>query len=118
MADGRGSGRRYTVAALLTGAVALGLVALGWWLRDGEYRADRGRFLDPGWWVGVVTSGVGHLAFGKVGFKIALVVLGLVAAGLVGLRRRRAAEAAAPEDRQPGSEAPDRPAGGGAESVG
>ncbi|MFV2113114.1 hypothetical protein ACFHW0_12355 [Micromonospora sp. LOL_025] len=107
MAGGRSDGRRYRVAALLTGAVALGLVALGWWLRDGEYRADRGRFLDPGWWIGVATSGLGHLAFGRTGFKIALVALGLMAAGLVGLRRRRAAGAAPPEERGPGSDAPD-----------
>ncbi|MER7420037.1 hypothetical protein ABT346_25210 [Micromonospora peucetia] len=112
MADGRGSVRRYPLAALLTGAVALGLVALGWWLRDGEYRADRGRFLDPGWWVGFATSGLGHLAFGRTGFKIALVALGLTAAALVGLRRRRATETAPPDDRRAGSDAPDRPAGG------
>ncbi|MEH0972560.1 hypothetical protein V6U77_15680 [Micromonospora sp. CPCC 205546] len=101
MADRSGSGRRYRVAALLAGAVALGLVAWGWWLRDWEYRADRGRFLDPGWWAGVATSGLGHLAFGRTGFKIALVALGLTAAALVGLRRRRAAGAAPSEDRRP-----------------
>ncbi|BCL16697.1 hypothetical protein [Micromonospora sagamiensis] len=85
----RNGAGRLIVAALLTGLLALGLVALGWWLRNWEFSTDRGRFLDPSWWAGLVTTGLGHLAFGKVGLKIALVAVGAVTAGTLWARGRR-----------------------------
>ncbi|RKN16057.1 hypothetical protein D7147_23440 [Micromonospora musae] len=100
MAGGRGSGRRYALSALLAGVVAIGLVVLGWWVRGWAYRADRDRFLDPEWWVGFAASALGHLAFGRAGFKVALLVVGLTIAAWVGLRRRRP-RAAEPDDQPP-----------------
>ncbi|WP_416905393.1 hypothetical protein [Micromonospora echinospora] len=89
MPAARNSTARLTVAAVLVGVLALGLVALGWWLRDWEFSTDRGRYLDPSWWAGVIVIGLGNLAFGKVGFKIALAVVAGGAA-LLWARRRRA----------------------------
>ncbi|MEU4567411.1 hypothetical protein [Micromonospora sp. NPDC023956] len=89
MTAGRNGSGRLVVAALLTALGALGLVALGWWLRDWEFSTDRGRFLDPSWWAGSMTTGLGYLAFGKAGFKIALVAVGAVAAGTLWARGRR-----------------------------
>ncbi|MEV4203010.1 hypothetical protein [Micromonospora globbae] len=105
---GHTNGGRYAAAALLAGAAALALVALGWWARDWEYRADRGRFLDPEWWAGTAVSALGHLALGTVGFKIALGAVGLAVAAGVGLRRRRSSRL---DDQLPGAR-PDGPVGG------
>ncbi|MFI6825216.1 hypothetical protein ACIBJE_30350 [Micromonospora sp. NPDC050187] len=95
MSAARDGTARLVVAAILVGVAALGLVALGWWLRDWEFSTDRDRYLDPSWWAGVITVGLGNLAFGKVGFKIALAAVAAVAA-LLWARRRRA-EAADPD---------------------
>ncbi|GLY23867.1 hypothetical protein [Micromonospora sp. NBRC 101691] len=89
MPAARNSTARLIVAAVLVGVLALGLVALGWWLRDWEFSTDRDRYLDPSWWAGVIVIGLGNLAFGKVGFKIALAVVAGGAA-LLWARRRRA----------------------------
>ncbi|MGK5739581.1 hypothetical protein [Micromonospora sp. URMC 103] len=50
--------------------------------------------------MGVVAGALGHLAFGRTGFKIALVVVGLALAAWAGLRRRRPA-ADEPDDQRP-----------------
>ena len=88
--------RRLIIAAVVAGAAGLALVALGWWVVDWQYRADRDRTSDPSWWSSVVLRGLGFLAFGKAGFKIALVCVAGLAAGvawLIGRRRgRNAAE--------------------------
>ncbi|MFE0594025.1 hypothetical protein [Micromonospora echinospora] len=89
MSAARNSTARLIVAAVLVGVLALGLVALGWWLRDWEFSTDRDRYLDPSWWAGVIVIGLGNLAFGKVGFKIALAVVAGGAA-LLWARHRRA----------------------------
>ncbi len=81
------------VAALLAGATGLALAALGWWLVDWQFRGDRERLIDPSWWTSTILRLLGYLAFGKVGFKVALVtVVGAVAAvGWLRARRRRGA---------------------------
>jgi hypothetical protein len=81
------------VAALLAGAASLALVVLGWWLVDWQFRADRERLTDPSWWTSTTLRLLGYLAFGKVGFKVALVtVVGAAAAvGWLRARRRRGA---------------------------
>ncbi|OZV81024.1 hypothetical protein CA850_12820 [Micromonospora echinospora] len=89
MSAARNSTARLIAASVLVGVLALGLVALGWWLRDWEFSTDRDRYLDPSWWAGVISIGLGNLAFGKVGFKIALAVVAGGAA-LLWARRRRA----------------------------
>ncbi|SCL31765.1 hypothetical protein GA0074692_3173 [Micromonospora pallida] len=89
MSAARNGTVRLAVAAVLVGVVALGLVTLGWWFRDWEFSTDRDRYLDPSWWGGVITVDLGHLAFGKVGFKIALAAVAAVGA-LLWARRRRA----------------------------
>lgn len=87
--------RRLVIAAVVAGAAGLILVTLGWWVVDWQYRADRDRIYDPSWWSSVVLRGLGYFAFGKAGFKIALIAVAGLAAGvawLVGRRRSRAAQ--------------------------
>ncbi|SCL32817.1 hypothetical protein GA0070616_4561 [Micromonospora nigra] len=97
VADG-GSRRTLLFSALIAGALGLGLVAVGWWLRDWEWNTDRWRFLDPSWLGGVVITGLGHLAIGRTGFKIGLLVLGAAAGGVVWLRQRRGSGAESDQD--------------------
>lgn len=73
--------RHLILAAVLAGVAGLGLVVLGWWIIDWQFRADWGRLTEASWWTSGVVRALGFLAFGKVGFKLALAaVLGTVAA--------------------------------------
>jgi len=82
------------VAAIVTGLCGFVLVAVGWWFRDWDPSSDRQRLDDGSWWAGVVSQGLGYLAFGKLGFKVALATV----AGSIGVTawaRRRSKENAA-----------------------
>ncbi|TQS41354.1 hypothetical protein [Cryptosporangium phraense] len=78
-------------AAVLVVAGGLALTVLGWWIVGFEYRDDLGRFVDVTWWLHGAVRALGLLAFGKVGFKIALAVVGVVVAVGAKLRSRRGA---------------------------
>ena len=92
MADIRTVNRkRLVIAAVVAGAGGLALVALGWWVVDWQVRADRDRVADPAWWTSVVLRGLGYFAFGKAGFKIALVAVAGIVGGVAWLRARRRA---------------------------
>ncbi|GAA0238879.1 hypothetical protein [Cryptosporangium japonicum] len=83
--------KRHVVAAVLTVAGGLALIVLGWWIVGFEYQGDWGRFADGSWWTSEAVKALGLLAFGKVGFKIALAgvaVAAAVGAKVVSRRRR------------------------------
>ncbi|MER7165070.1 hypothetical protein ABT336_03195 [Micromonospora sp. NPDC000207] len=101
-----GNSRRLIGAALVTMVFALTLLALGWWVRGWEYDPDRSRYLDPAWWVGSLTSGLGYLAISPTGLKVALLVIGAPAAAALWLRRRNTT------DHRPPSDQADHPAQG------
>ena len=89
--------KRYLVAAVLTAAGGVALLVVGWWLVGFEYRDDWSRLADGAWWASSLLKGLGFLAFGKAGFKIALVcVVALIALGAK-LRLRRRAQATDPD---------------------
>ncbi|WP_035859125.1 hypothetical protein [Cryptosporangium arvum] len=82
--------KRHVVAAVLTVAGGLALIVLGWWFVGFEYQGDWGRFADGSWWASEAVKAVGLLAFGKVGFKVALVCVGAaIAIGAKVVSRRR-----------------------------
>ncbi|GAA3383793.1 hypothetical protein [Cryptosporangium minutisporangium] len=89
--------KHLVLAAALTGVGGLALVVLGWWIVGWEYRGDWGRLTDFSWWVGGVLRGLGFLAYGKAGLKIALGCVAAVVAALAWLRSRRHHRAAQPE---------------------
>ncbi|MGN9813155.1 hypothetical protein ACTMSW_27840 [Micromonospora sp. BQ11] len=90
MSDGQQHGhRRLVVAAVLAGAGALALVALGWWMRDWEHRTDPARLVDLSWWSGAGVSALGYLGLGKAGLKLGLLAAGGAAGLAVWLRGRR-----------------------------
>ena len=90
------------IAALLAGAAGLALVVLGWWLVDWQYQGDRERLTDPSWWGSSALRMLGLLAFGKAGFKVALVAVVAAVAGVGWLRARRRRGAAQLADGEDG----------------
>lgn len=75
------------IAAILAGATALLLIVLGWWFQGWEYSNDPARFAEPTWLAGFASRLLGFLAFGKIGFKVALALVAGSVALLVWLRR-------------------------------
>ncbi|MEV4642320.1 hypothetical protein AB0J80_33720 [Actinoplanes sp. NPDC049548] len=103
MADNTANHRRLVIAAVLAGTAGLALVALGWWVVGWRIRADWGSWADGSWWAGAAVRGLGYLAFGKAGFKVALILLAGVSAGTtwVRARRRKPTDAASVVDESP-----------------
>jgi hypothetical protein len=66
--------RRSTLvgAAVLAGAVGIGLVILGWWAQGWQHHDGWDRYTDLSWWTGGLVRGLGILMLGKLGFKVAL----------------------------------------------
>ncbi|WP_412540014.1 hypothetical protein R8Z50_29955 [Longispora sp. K20-0274] len=83
------SNSRWTLAAVLAGLGGATLVLVGWALRGWQIAPDGAKLGDSDWWMGVLSHGLAHLAFGKVGFKVALAAVGGTIALVVWLRRRR-----------------------------
>ncbi|GIG63275.1 hypothetical protein Lfu02_76470 [Longispora fulva] len=83
------SNRRWTLAAVVAGLGGVSLVVAGWSLRGWQIAPDRDKLGDADWWLGIVSHGLAHLAFGKVGFKVALAAVGLTIGLVMWLRQRR-----------------------------
>ncbi|MGY0236581.1 hypothetical protein [Longispora urticae] len=83
------SNRRWTLAALLAGLGGASLVVVGWSLRGWHIAPDHTRLGDGDWWLGLLSHGMAHLAFGRVGFKVALGAVVVTVACVVWLRGRR-----------------------------
>jgi hypothetical protein len=79
--------KKLIVAAVVAGAAGLALFAAGWWIQDWQQADGSDRLADGSWWAGAIVRGLGYLAFGQVGFKVALAVL--LAAGVVIARVQR-----------------------------
>ncbi len=87
-------------AALLAGLGGLALIAAGWWLLDWRYPDQWSRFGDGAWWASMGARALGYLAFGKLGFKVALATV-IVILALVTMRGRPS-RGAAERPRPPG----------------
>lgn len=78
--------RHLVIAAIVAGISGISLIALGWWIQDWQVATGWDRLGEPGWWMAVIMRTLGFLTLGKVGFKIAFVIVAAVI-GIVAWRR-------------------------------